>query len=373
MRSFSKKGRETLERIENGLEDLKRDKDFQISGPGDPDVIDIVFAGGGAKGVGHLGALWAFDKLGIRFKRLAGTSAGAITASIVSAGFDCDQLLDELFNMNFLKLRDGFWDQRLPRIAKIVAISTSYGMYEGEKLQAWMEGLLAKQNANTFGRLPMDGVGMLAPLDKKDGPRLSIMASDVSHSCELLMPRDLVLDRYGNLRPGSFPIAAAVRMSVSVPFFFTPYKLSSSLIVDGAFATNLPLETFDVKEAKDVRWPTIGIKLGSTTPGQNSTKDLYHFGLAVFDTMRYGQSRMTFVNYPTRMCRLMEVDTEDVRTLDFDITREKKENLFLNGVRSVLYTLRGDDGRGMRRVWNFKKYIKLRKRWGFPPMDEPYV
>jgi NTE family protein len=373
MRSFSVKGRETLDRIAHGLDELKGDPQFQISHGKEPNVTDIVFAGGGAKGVAHLGAIWAFHKLGIKFKRLAGTSAGAITASIVAAGFDCEQLLDELFNMNFMDLRDGFWDQKLPKLAKIAAISTSYGMFEGEQLQIWLEKLLSKKNASTFGRLPMKGTGMLAPLDKKDAPRLSIMASDVSHSCELLMPRDLVLDRYGNLRPGSFPIAAAVRMSVAVPFFFTPYKLSGSLIVDGAFATNLPLETFDAKDPEEVRWPTIGIKLGSTKPGKNSTDDLYHFGLAVFDTMRYGQSRMSFIDYPTRICRLIEVDTGEVRTLDFGITPEQKERLFLNGARSVLHTLRGDDGRGLRATWNFKKYIKLRKRWSFPPMDEPYI
>ncbi|MGA1866850.1 MAG: patatin-like phospholipase family protein [Thermoplasmatota archaeon] len=373
MDHLSSEGRKTLERLEASLLELRDHPDLQISSKGEKDVIDIVFAGGGAKGVAHLGAIWAFDKLGVRFKRLAGTSAGALTASIVAAGFDCEELVEELFNMNFMKLRDGFWDQRLPKLAKIAAVSTSYGMYEGEKLQSWIEHLLAKKNANTFGRLPMGGVGMLAPLDKHDGPRLSIMASDISHSCELFMPRDLVLDRYGNIRPSSFPISAAVRMSVSVPFFFTPYKLSDSLIVDGAFATNLPLEAFDVLDPGKARWPTLGIKLGSTKPGKNPTQDLFHFGLAVFDTMRYGQSRMTYQNYPTRMCRLVEIDTGEVRTLDFGITREQKEELFLNGARSVLHTLKGEDGRGIRTIWNFTKYIKLRKRWGFPELDEPYL
>ncbi|MGA1873890.1 MAG: patatin-like phospholipase family protein [Thermoplasmatota archaeon] len=264
MRSLSKECRNTLERIENGLLELRDDPDFRISSSKDRDVIDLVFAGGGAKGVAHLGAIWAFDKLGIRFKRLAGTSAGALTASIVSAGFTTRELMDELFNQDFMDLRDGFWDQRLPKLAKLAAVSTSYGMYEGEKLQRWIEELLAKKKANTFGRLPMEKVGMLADLDRHDGPRLSIMASDVSHSCELLMPRDLVLDRYGNIRPDSFPISAAVRMSVAVPFFFTPYKLSGSLIVDGAFATNLPLEAFDVPDPDDVRWPTISWRASST-------------------------------------------------------------------------------------------------------------
>lgn len=370
---FSKSGRMALDRIEKGLKDLRKQDDFQISSADEPDNIDLVFAGGGAKGVAHLGAIWAFDKLDVKIKRVAGTSAGAITASIVAAGFTCDEIVEELFSIDFLELRDGFWDQRLPKFARIAAVSTSFGMYEGEKLQSWVEELLGKKNAHTFGRLPMGRKGMLAKLDPSDSPRLSIMASDVTHSCEILLPRDLVLDRYGNIRPRSFPISAAVRMSVAVPFFFTPYKISGSLIVDGAFASNLPLEVFDVNDPGKVRWPTFGINLTSGQKASNPTTDLFHFGLAVFDTMRYGQSRMSFLEYPTRICRLVDVGTGSVRTLDFGITFQQKEQLFINGARAVLDTLKGEDGRGIRRTWDFDQYLRLRKRWSFPPMDEPYL
>jgi hypothetical protein len=143
--------------------------------------------------------------------------------------------------------------------------------------------------------------------------------------------------------------------------------------VDGAFATNLPLETFDIPDPNKVRWPTMGMNLTSGPSLSNSTSDLFHFGLAVFDTMRYGQSRMSIIDYPTRICRLIDINTEEVRTLDFGITKEQKEKLFLNGARSVLMTMMGEDGRGLRTTWNFDNYIKLRKRWSFPPMDEPYI
>ncbi|MEA3558481.1 MAG: patatin-like phospholipase family protein [Candidatus Thermoplasmatota archaeon] len=370
---FSRNGKKSLEGITSKLTDLRDNDEFQVGSRDHPDCIDLVFAGGGAKGVAHLGAIWAIDKLGIKLKRVAGTSAGAITASIIAAGFSCDEILEELFSIDFLRLRDGFWDQKLPRFAKIAAVSISYGMYEGEKLQSWVEELLSRKQASTFGRLPMGKIGMLEELDPSDSPRLSIMASDVTHSCELLMPRDLVLDRYGNIRPSFFPISAAVRMSVAVPFFFTPYKLSGSMIVDGAFASNLPLEVFDMADPGKVRWPTLGISLTSGVTASNPTTDLYHFGLAVFDTMRYGQSRMSFLEYPTRICRLVEIGTGDVRTLDFGVTAKQKERLFISGARAVLDTLRGEDGKGLRRIWNFDRYIELRKRWSFPPMDEPYL
>lgn len=373
MAGFSKSSKDILERSGKKLDDLSKDPEFVLSHDEEPMVCDMVFAGGGAKGVAHLGALWAFDRLGIKMKRLAGTSAGAINASLVAAGYPISEISDMLFDLDFMSFRDGFWDQHLPRFAKIAAVSTSFGMYEGENFQKWLEQALVEKNANTFGRLPKGEVGMLAKLDEGDGSRLQIMASDVTHSCELLMPRDLVLDRYGNLRPPSFPIAAAVRMSISVPFFFTPYKLNNAMIVDGAFASNLPLETFDRTDPEEVRWPTIGLNLISRNPPEQNTRDLFHFGLAVFDTMRYGQSRMSFMEYPTRICRLVEIPTGDVRTLDFGITKQQKEELFISGVRSVIKTFKGEDGAGLRRTWNFQDYLKLRKRWSFPPIDEPYL
>jgi NTE family protein len=207
---------------------------------------------------------------------------------------------------------------------------------------------------------------MLAPLKEDDGHRLTVMASDITNSCEVRLPDDLATERYGRLGIEFFPISAAVRMSISVPFFFTPYKLYNSLIVDGAFASNLPIEIFDKENVDEMRWPTMGINLTSDpTPG-HTPDDLFHFGLAIFDTMRYGQSKMSFMNYPTRISRIIDASTQEVKTLDFNISREQKERLFVNGATAVLKTLRGDENRGLRKIWNFEVYKKLRKRWSFP-------
>ena len=49
---------------------------------------DLVFEGGGAKGVVFGGALQAFESAGHTVHRLIGTSAGAITATLLAAGYD---------------------------------------------------------------------------------------------------------------------------------------------------------------------------------------------------------------------------------------------------------------------------------------------
>ena len=51
-----------------------------------------VFQGGGAKGYAHLGALSAAEDRGIQFERVAGTSAGAIVASLVACGYTSQEL-----------------------------------------------------------------------------------------------------------------------------------------------------------------------------------------------------------------------------------------------------------------------------------------
>jgi predicted acylesterase/phospholipase RssA len=75
MESFSKETRESLGKIDRKLTDLRNDPEFKVSGDGEKDVCDLVLSGGGAKGVAQLGALWALDQLGIKIKRLSGTSA----------------------------------------------------------------------------------------------------------------------------------------------------------------------------------------------------------------------------------------------------------------------------------------------------------
>lgn len=52
--------------------------------------VDGAFEGGGAKGLAYLGALHAAAHCGIWFKRVAGTSAGSITAALIAAGYRVD-------------------------------------------------------------------------------------------------------------------------------------------------------------------------------------------------------------------------------------------------------------------------------------------
>ena len=51
----------------------------------------VAFSGGGAKGLVHVGALQALEDRGVQFAGVAGTSAGAIVATLAATGFNISE------------------------------------------------------------------------------------------------------------------------------------------------------------------------------------------------------------------------------------------------------------------------------------------
>ncbi len=53
---------------------------------------DAVFQGGGVKVIGLVGALTVAEQYGYRWVNVAGTSAGAMVAALVAAGYRADEV-----------------------------------------------------------------------------------------------------------------------------------------------------------------------------------------------------------------------------------------------------------------------------------------
>ena len=54
----------------------------------------LCLAGGGIKGICHVGAIKAFEEEGIKFDCISGTSSGSIVASMYAAGLTSDEMYD---------------------------------------------------------------------------------------------------------------------------------------------------------------------------------------------------------------------------------------------------------------------------------------
>ncbi|WPC79112.1 patatin-like phospholipase family protein [Bacillus halotolerans] len=269
--------------------------------------IDGVFSGGGVKGVALAGAYEALEEKGFRFARLAGTSAGAVIAAFIASGYSSKEihaLIEEVDGERLLDQRYSF----LPlKMLQWVSIYWRLGLFKGDTLEKWIADLLRAKGVRVFG-------------DLKKGS-LRLIASDLTNGTMIVLPDDLV--RYG-LNPDMFPVARAVRMSCSIPYFFEPIKLKTdtgtATVVDGGVLSNFPIWMF----SKERKRPVIGVTLAPNErerPKKNIGNAFEMFG-ALFETMKDAHDARHIASRYEQNIIFLPVD--NVMATEFHLTQQKK-------------------------------------------------
>ena len=315
---------------------------------------DGVFEGGGVRGVAFLGALRCCHDLGIRWRKLAGTSAGAITAAVLATDLSIDDLEDLLGQLDysiFLSKKnspliingDPADDLQSPAWTLLfLTISRQMGEYSSLPFRQWLETTLSQGHLHTF-----------ADVKKLSKDReLKLVISNLSRGEMLVLPDDLhrresadsdALYQQLQLKSAEdFSVAEAVRLSMSIPLFFEPGKLGNDLIVDGGILSNFPLWIYDKQSVGSTpvvpRWFTFGFRLvDSGIESQVKIDTPLSMLAAMFRTMmkardRYHQREMD-------KGRVINIDVTDagVTTTDFNIDADRKAKLYRLG---YLYTKR---------------------------------
>ncbi len=97
---------------------------------------NLVFVGGGVKGIAYVGALQVLEKEGItgQIDRVGGTSAGAITASLIACGLDIEKLDDMIPEV--LKAAES----PIPVRLGLAAVGRATSLFDGAGLRRWLDG-----------------------------------------------------------------------------------------------------------------------------------------------------------------------------------------------------------------------------------------
>lgn len=254
-------------------------------------VIDMVFEGGGAKGMVFVGALQELFKDGThRTGRLLGTSAGAITAALLAANYTPDEMLDALaetddsgdpifqsflgapgpfdaetvrasvmrrfldeINIPFLpdfvesrvdtwiaeKMAEGGWSRNL------FSFVERGGWYSADAFVKWMTRKLNEGESNGAPRA--FGSMTLAQMQANTGHEVTYVAADTTAQRVLLLNHRTAPD---------CPVVWATRMSMSIPLVWQEvvwkkewgaYKgeeIAGTVIVDGGMLSNFPIALF---------------------------------------------------------------------------------------------------------------------------------
>ncbi|GED12965.1 hypothetical protein AM501_14195 [Aneurinibacillus migulanus] len=281
--------------------------------------INAVFEGGGVKGIAFVGAITEFEQRGFSWHRVAGTSAGAIIASLVAAGYHAGELNELMKGFDYMALQKKQGLARIPGIGPWLNLWMKKGIYSADYLYNWMDIHLAAKNIHVFGDLPPD--------------TLKVIASDITDGRLLVLPDDA--ERIG-LCPRSLSVALAVRMSASLPFYFEPVIVQREgmpvYIVDGGILSRFPLWLFE--DDNELYYPTIGFRLSAsyeTKPYQIHT--LPEYMNAMLKTMMQAHDQRYVEKQ--HAARTVFIPTEGIPAAKFDITDTEREWLYESGVMAA--------------------------------------
>lgn len=304
---------------------------------------DAVFEGGGVKGIGLVGALIEAEARGYRWVNVAGTSAGAIVAALVAAGYRATELAEILQGLDYRQFARPRGLGRLPVVGPPLNLIFRLGLFSAEPLERWLDELLAARGVRTFADLVLPEFAA----DPRYRYRLRVVASDLSRRRLIVLPQDA---RHYGLNPDDLPVALAVRMSMSIPFYYEPVILSPpgearAVIVDGGLLSNFPVWLFDSDGIPP--WPTFGVKIvepGEGRPGRiRGPVSLLAAAVATMleaHDARYIESA-DFV-------RTIAVPSTGVGTVEFDLSPARARALLESGRRAA---------REFFATWDFDRYV----------------
>jgi len=346
-------------------------------------LFDVVFEGGGAKGSAFAGALTALKERGHSTRRLVGTSAGAITATLAAAGYTPAEMLAAVnekvdgkprfagfmdkpkaadFNDDIRQNSDtvealkqvhvpAFIDRDLlslllasPLYAQLFCFAECGGLFQGDNFRGWLTEKLAAKG--------IAAGGTLATMFAKTNVDLSVVTSDTTQKELVVMNHRTAPD---------VPVAWAVRMSMSIPFVWREViwqkgwgayqgrSLTGHKFVDGGMLSNFPIRLIDTR-VPDIMGDTdpdgalnLGLLLDENLPiaGFEDTKPAAladHLKVVqrvsrMMDTMMKAQDNREIREYASEVCRL---PVKGVGTTEFEMADDKLKALVDGGNTAMI-------------------------------------
>ncbi len=212
---------------------------------------NLVFEGGGVKGIAYVGAMEVLEKKQIltHIKRVGGTSAGAINAVLFALGYSNKETLAILKELNFNNFMDDSWG--VARDTK--RLINEFGWYKGDYFHRWISQRIQNKIGNPYATFKD-----LAATGK---PELYIYGTNLSTRFGEI---------FSNEHTPSMRIADAVRISMSIPLFFTAFKnVRKDVYVDGGVLNNYPVKLFDREKYLDAKLSELNSKISSYYAEEN--------------------------------------------------------------------------------------------------------
>ncbi len=279
------------------------------------DGAGLVLAGGGARGIAHVGAITALEEMQIPISGIAGTSMGALVGGLYAIGMDSAQLRevietiswDEAFEDSLerndrpqrRKSDDYDYPASVSLAFKDGEISIPLGLVQGQQVRQMIKELVIEaHNIKDFDALPT--------------PYRAVATDIESGDAYIFEDGDIV---------------TAMRASMSLPALLAPVEHDGRLLVDGGLAMNIP-----VSVGRDMGAPRlIVIDIGTPLRSRNEISSVLGVAdqLVGFLTRRNSLEQLATLQDQDI---LISPELEGIGMLDF----EQAETIFQRGYDATM-------------------------------------
>ena len=369
-------------------------KTFESSANKFSPVRNLVFQGGSVKGIAYLGVIQGLEEAGIlvKIERVAGTSAGAIIATLLAMGLNTNKLARLLRKFDFeAVLNDGQnssinthhkvlktiqkRDQGIPsffakmsaksvKIPLVTRVIKEFGIYEPDYIRQWIETVISKrvqkvtQGQQSGKHLTFSQLHQLVQAYPSQFKDLYMVGVNLDRQQEVTFS-------YDNVETQDVIIADAVQISMSIPQLFKPhhvYRLVNGKrcldtfkekYIDGGYFNNYPIRCFDKEkysnplsknpEAHHVNDKTLGFRLvlkelkdylNHISPAPNTIiENIAQYGKAALLGTLLKQESDHFLSREDRQ-RTIYINHLSISTLAFNLTEAQQSALIESGKRA---------------------------------------
>ena len=192
--------------------------------------VAVVLAGGGAKGMAHVGVLKVLEQAGIPVDIVTGNSMGSIVGGLYAIGYNAHSLDSVARAQDWTYIisdKEDLRNQSLSDIRKQNTYVFSTGITTGKRDRSAGGFIKGKNLAELFEKLC---VGYTDSLDfSRDLPiPFACVATDILDYTEY------------DFHSGRLPVA--MRASMAIPAVFSPVRLDGHVLVDGMLRNNFPVD-----------------------------------------------------------------------------------------------------------------------------------
>lgn len=249
--------------------------------------IGLALGGGGARGIAHIHALKALDRLGLKPENIAGSSIGALIGSAYASGMNGAEIEDYFIATfsNRAGVLAKIWNLR-PRSMRNLVKDTlpRFGQFDVEKV---LQNFLPPDFPGDFSALKID---------------FKAVAADYYGN------RQIVLER-GNL-------TKALAASAAVPVLFKPVIIDGTVLIDGGIVNPVPFDLVSANDSLVVAIDVVGLPKGK----QGELPNRIDVGFGASQLLMQSINNLKLAADPPDLFLRPAVD--DFKVLDFLKTRQ---------------------------------------------------